>query len=340
MQTSVRQISSAYGFGRGAHHVAEETRIPKGYARRVDNFNIDDSGVLNARRKFVRLDAGGHSPYAFGGALYFFDCGALYRLVPGGRVPVYAADGPFVMQGEGRVWYVEVNDLLLFSNGHDSGCLGPDGVARPWGATAARWFVGERGADSELLALKLSPFPACVFLARLGGRVYGAAGDVVYCTQALDYASYDPRYDFVILPGPVTALGAVRDGLYISTEQGVFFYRPPIGAGEEGSLTPVAYAPALYGSQVYVPYRTLGVEAIGETQMDDAFCWLTVEGLVAGFAGGRVEALTAAAVRLPPGREARTALVKSEGIYQIVSVLKSPSSAPADSAQDSVFIEL
>lgn len=50
-------------FGKGEHHVADETAIPDGFARRISNFDIDDSGKLDTRPVFELVPSmvGGHS---------------------------------------------------------------------------------------------------------------------------------------------------------------------------------------------------------------------------------------------------------------------------------------
>lgn len=323
-------------FGRGEHHVANEMAVPPGYARRIHNFNIDDSGLLVTRGKFGPMGQGGHSAFVMPDKLnaYFFDGGLMYKLNwQGFTLPVFGTSGQFSLQGSGRVWYVFVNETLYFSNGTSNGKIGPDGVASVWGKDGEIWSVGTQ-QDSELLPTVVDPFPASLYLTQFGGRIYGAADTTLFQTQPLNLDSYDPRYDFTTMSAKITAVGAVDGGLYVGTTDGVYFLKPE----KDGQMEKVSSVPAIAGSQVYVPYAQLGIEEIEKVKLDDAFCWLTREGLCAGLPGGRVEALTAGAIKLEAGIVPVSNLVESDGSYQIVSVLNYPASSANRGVIDTVSV--
>lgn len=331
-------VKKTLSFAKGEHHVANEMRIPEGFARRVRNFNIDDGGVLIARRQFEKAAIGGHSPFVLPDqrSTLFFDGGRLMRFTDTGAVlPVSGESGPFSLPGTGRVWYVLVNDRVYFSNGQGNGRVRPDGVAEVWGKDREAWFVGAPD-DTELLPMALDAFPPSRYLAHFGGRIYGAVDNLVLMTAPLDYSSYDPRYDYVTLPSEVTAVGSVTDGLYLGTTQGVYFYKPDKAA----AITKVSDTPAIAGSQVYVPYLAIGIDAIGGAPVADAFCWLTREGLCAGLPGGQLRALTGGVVKLPAEIAPRTSLVQTDGFYQIVSVLEPPAISQELGARDTVTVTL
>ena len=331
-------VTKTLSFAKGEHHVANEMRIPEGFARRVRNFNIDDGGVLIARRQFEKAAIGGHSPFVLPDqrSALFFDGGRLMRFTDTGAVlPVSGESGPFSLPGTGRVWYVLVNDRVYFSNGQGNGRVRPDGVAEVWGKDREAWFVGAPD-DTELLPMALDAFPPSRYLAHFGGRIYGAVDNLVLMTAPLDYSSYDPRYDYVTLPSEVTAVGSVADGLYLGTTQGVYFYKPDKAA----AITKVSDTPAIAGSQVYVPYLAIGIDAIGGAPMADAFCWLTREGLCAGFPGGQLRALTGGVVKLPAEIAPRTSLVQLDGVYQVVSVLDPPEASRELGVRDTVTVTL
>ena len=331
-------VKKTLSFAKGEHHVANEMRIPEGFARRVRNFSIDDGGLLIARRRFEKVAIGGHSPFPLPDqrSALFFDGGWLLRFTDTGAVlPVFGESGPFFLPGTGRVWYVLVNDRVYFSNGQGNGMVRSGGLAAVWGKDREAWFVGAPD-DTELLPVALEAFPPALYLAHFGGRIYGAVDNLVLMTAPLDYSSYDPRYDYVTLPSEVTAIGSVADGLYLGTTQGVYFYKPD----KDASVTKISDTPAIAGSQVYVPYLALGIESIGGAPMADAFCWLTREGLYAGLPGGQLRALTGGVVKLPSGIAPRTSLVQSDGFYQIVSVLDAPVVALEVGVRDTVTVTL
>lgn len=326
-------------FALGENHVANEMNIPKGYARSVTNFVLDNDGLLSTRRLFVENNVqGGHSAYVLpdGSRAYFFDGGLMYRLEKSGAVlPVFSVAGHFNLQGDGRVWYVFVNDTLYFSNGTSSGKIGQDGVASLWGRDGEVWFIGDQGDGSELRPTILEPFPPSRFLASIGGYIYGAVGNVVYKTQAMNYECYDPRYDFTIMPEHVTAVGSVADGLYVSTVAAVYFIK---AGGTDMEM--VSAVPAFEGSQVYVPFSQLGVSEINKKNTTDAFCWWTAEGLAAGMDGGRLEALGAGVLKLENGGCPTSTLIEYDGSYQIVSVLNCALSSAHSRAVESVNVAI
>lgn len=323
-------------FSKGEHHVANEMDVPAGYARRIHNFVIDNSGVLITRGLFAATGSGGHSVFTMPDdrTAYFFDGSLMYRLDASGAVlPVFSANGQFVLPGGGRVWYVVVNDTLYFSNGNSSGKVGPDGVASVWGADKEIWSVGML-TDTEITPLVVEPFPATQYLTLFGGKIYGAVEDIVFMTQPLDFESYDPRYDFLSAPSKVVGMGSVTDGIYVGTDTGVFFYVP----GDGGKMRQVSMVPMIPGSQVYVPYAQIGVEKIGEAPMADSFCWLTREGLAVGLPGGRVSALTSGVIKIDEKSFPVSNLVDIEGSHQVVSVLKYPVSSTKRGASDTVSV--
>lgn len=326
-------------FSMGENHVANEMSIPNGYARSIDNFVIDNSGMLSSRRMFVASDPrGGHSVFVMPdeSCAYFFDGGLMYKLMPTGAVlPVFGASGHFSLQGVDRVWYVYVNDTVYFSNGTSSGKVTPDGVASMWGRDAEVWGVGDQGDDSELRATTLEPFPASRYIASSGGFIYGAVGNVLYRTQPMNYESYDPRYDFTMLSDNIVMVGSVDSGLFVGTTTGVFY----IKNGDE-KFTRVSNLPPIAGSQVYVPFAQLGVEEINKKTVSDAFCWLTSEGLVAGMDDGRVELVQAGVLKLYEGGNPVSSLVQYDGSYQVLSVLNCALSSAHNRAVDSVTVPL
>lgn len=308
-------------FALGEHHVADETAVPEGFARSVVNWDIDDSGLLSARPEFVPLRGlpGAHSMWTTNDQklTLLFVGSELHRLVGGaGVLPL-----GFTINGRGRVWYAEINDHVYFSNGHDGGVLTPALTVEPLGVAST---PAPPDPDSENLDERMfyQAMPPGRYLTRYAGRLWLAVGDTVFYSQPLNYRQHDRRYDFITAPGYITAMGAVSDGLYISTSQEVFFVRGT--DPREMEMMKCSDAAAILDSQISLPFDLLDVNALAvegsQYQVSNAFAWLCRTGLAIGIPSGVVRILTADRARLPLYEYARTAFIARNGYYQVVSV--------------------
>ena len=328
-------------FGNGEHHVAAETAIPDGFARRVSNFDISDSGTLEARPVFELVPSmvGGHSMWTNADhTLTLVFVGSELCKVLGGVALLHL--GHF-LTGRGRVWYCEINEDVYFSNGYDGGVLRASGLVEVFGTTPV---VPPQQSDTELLDIRnfLTPMPFGRYLTRHAGRLWCVQGDTIFYSQALNYQQHDRRYNFIRAPGYVTAFGAVSDGLYVSTTQEVFFLRGDDPAKME--LVKCSDSAAVLDSQVYLPFDTVDTEALAvngsQYQVSNAFAWLSRHGLCIGIPSGVVRILTADRARLPVHAQANSALLARDGFYQVVSVVDSIGSDGRGHAKDTPVINL
>ena len=328
-------------FGRGEHHVADETAIPEGFARRISNFDISDSGVISTRPAFELVPSmiGGHSMWTNGGhtRTLVFVGSELCEVIGGVALLRLGA----FLTGRGRVWYVEINGDVWFSNGHDGGVLRASGVVEPFGTTPV---VPAQVPGSEVLDLRdsLTPMPFGRYLTQHAGRMWCVQGDTIFYSQPLNYQQHDRRYDFITAPGYVTAFGGVSDGLYLSTGQEVFFLRGDDPKKME--LMKCSDSAAVLDSQVYLPFDALDTDALAvngnQYQVSNAFAWLSRHGLCIGIPSGVVRILTADRARLPVHTRANSALLARDGFYQVVSVVDSLGSDGRGHAKDTPVINL
>ena len=322
-------------FGAGEHHVADETAIPDGFARKIVNWDIDDSGKLEVRPEFETLPMvpGCHSMWtkADQSLTLVFVGSELHRLVGG----VTLLSLGYFISGRGRVWFVEINDEVYFSNGEDGGVLTDYLTVEPFGTTPA---IPEQPAGSEVVDPRTfyQPMPFGRYLARYAGRLWVAVGDTIFYSQPINYSQHDRRYDFITAPGYITGFGAVSDGLYVSTRQEVFFLRGD--DPKEMRLVKCSDAAAVLDSQVYLPFDTVDTDALSingsQYQVSNAFAWLSRHGLCIGLPSGVVRILTADRARLPVYAQANTALLARDGFYQVVSVVDSLGSDGRGHAKD------
>ena len=328
-------------FGGGEHHVADETAIPDGFARRVSNFDINDSGKLDARPVFELVPSlvGGHSMWTNADhTLTLVFVGSELCKVLGGVALLHL--GAF-LTGRGRVWYCEINEDVYFSNGYDGGVLRASGLVEQFGTTPV---VPPQMPGSEVLDIRnfLTPMPFGRYLTQHAGRMWAVQGDTIFYSQALNYQQHDRRYNFIRAPGYITAFGSVADGLYVSTTKEVFFLRGDDPTKME--LTKCSDSAAVLDSQVYLPFDTLDTDALAvngsQYQVSNAFAWLSRHGLCVGIPSGVVRILTADRARLPVHVRANSALLARDGFYQVVSVVDSLGSDGRGHAKDTPVINL
>ena len=320
--------TAALSFALGEHHVADETAVPEGYARRVVNWDIDDSGRLDTRPAFTPLPGlpGAHSMWTSNdhSLTLAFVGSELHRLVRSNLGTSLVPVG-FSINGRGRVWYAEVNGDVYFSNGTDGGVLRPSLRVDPLGVDPALPASPDPYAVSEVVDDRqfLQSMPQGRYLAVFAGRLWVVQGDTIYHSQPLNYRQHDRRYDFITAPGYITAFGAVSDGLYVSTSQEVYFLRGR--DPREMEMVKCSDAAAVLDSQVYLPFDVVDTDALAvngsQYQVSNAFGWLCRAGLAVGIPSGVVRILTASRARLPLHPRAHTALIARGGFHQVVSVV-------------------
>lgn len=201
-------------------------------------------------------------------------------------------------------------------------------------------------ADSELFRLDgigrqcdtigLIPMPAGTMLTWHAGRLWVAVGNMVYYSQSLRYGLCDPGYNYIEVPGEITALGAVTGGLYVCTADTVWFYDGTDPDKMTSYMT--SNLGAIYGTQFNASIETINPEMFGAagTQLGigDVFGWLSTQGLVIAMPGGIVRDLRSDNVRIPDAAEGVTSLIVRDGYSQFVTVVSSNATAGRGAAID------
>ncbi len=122
----------------------------------------------------------------------------------------------------------------------------------------------------------------------------------------------DSRKAFKQLPGFLTLMRSVRDGMFVSDGYKTYFMSglDP----EEFSLVKVADFPAIAGTDLKVDGSLVGAEGIA----GDVILWLSPQGVCVGGNGGLFKNLTGG-YYVPAGTEQGTAhLREASGSYQFI----------------------
>lgn len=246
------------------------------------NVDVGPSGEVSRRPGFFRVAEGGfHSLWSDGGHAAYAGCGdGLVRIVPdvhdpAGVVVETVASG---LTPGAPVCFLGVAGRVYYANGFETGVIA-DGRAGAWGGAAAMFRPGDF----------VDP-PAGHLLEYHAGRIFIASGETVYFTQGAGaFHLVDPAGGFLpVRGGRVRLLAAVDDGLFVGTDQEVFF-----AAGRDPKdflYSRVMDQPPLPGTGLAGAGADLEPVA-GKPIAGKAVVWADRRGMCLGLAGGRVERL-------------------------------------------------
>lgn len=195
---------------------------------------------------------------------------------------------------------------------------------------AATSYIGTHSPGKLLATQHLTPMEACTHLEYYNGRIYGAVGNALLATQAMNYDLTRPATDYVLMPSNITMNKAVADGLYLGSQYGVSF----LAGGDIGafSVQPADKLVPIQGSAMSVDGALFG-------QPGDGVVWLTQRGWVFGGAGGVTKRLTESQMALPKYGRAAGLFREHDGLRQLVTFVKGGDGAAVD-ARDSYDVEI
>lgn len=142
--------------------------------------------------------------------------------------------------------------------------------------------------------------PAGQVLAAYKGRIYIAAGNVLYATVALSYEHCDLRDYRAFDDSRITIVAPVEGGLFVGTERAVYFLSGASFA--DNSLNRKLAVGALAGSVIKADGEAVtGKKELANTEVV-LFC--TLDGVVMGLPDGSLSNMTRERYQLPAGESA------------------------------------
>lgn len=217
-------------------------------------------------------DRGGLDAGRYGVAVCALRDGEEFGLSPARFVDVPQGGGLVLdIQGEGdlvRVFRTTANGPQLYR-----------AVDAPSGMSD--YLLGAGKAGSEPTGQFLEPMPGGHLLASWNGRVLCARGRTMNYSQPLRPALYDPRHDHLQLPGRITMLAPLPDGIYLATRRETYFLNGTDPA--TASLMKLPASPPPEGCFAVLQGGLF-------TDVDDTkvAVWLSAEGFVLGLPGGQI----------------------------------------------------
>jgi hypothetical protein len=248
------------------------------------NIEIDNTGRISRRKGYTKvLDVQAEDIFCDGWSCLFREGDTLYNLHND-----YTASAIYTPLTSGlRLYYTTVGAEIYFSNGVEKAifnCM--VGLARTWEAGE---YVGP-ATSREMIET-----PAGTHLALYRARLYLAQGSLVLYTEPFAYAWVDMTRNFIQLPAAVTAIMPVNDGIFFSTEKGIYFYAGMLP--EEFMPRKVFDHPVIDGSQVKTTIGKLS----GNESDDTAWVFMTEKGVCICKAEGIVFNMTESKLVYPRG---------------------------------------
>lgn len=305
----------------GVKNTVSEERLAPNELSAAVNVDIDDAGQLRRRRGRSRIATGKyHSLKLVAGQHLVVKDGVLGRLdFAGGFTALLdVKDSP--------ICYTAVGETIYFSGENVSGKI-VEGVVQPWGAAdgTGRW-VSPVMRPTETMGLvsgrMLQPPPYATAIETYRGRIYLAAGRVLWGTELYLYDYVDKTKNYVILDDDITMVAAVEDGLYVGTASQLCFLRGTLAKGLQMSVLMESAVAA--GSAAVVPYSKAHPQAKqGPVPEGYGPMFMTAAGICLGLPNGTAYNLTQGRVEFPDAARAAALYREDQGATSYVAVADS-----------------
>ena len=184
-----------------------------------------------------------------------------------------------------------------------------------WPQYAVTVYPG--GAPCE--TLHRGPMPGGQFVRGWAGRLYVAAGDTLWFSDALRPHLMASRHNFVRFVGAIRFIEFVVGGAFVGDDRGVWWLAGSDPSAWNAELA--SKAEAVARSSVLVPANLMGVLDSRSTRA--CVIWLSTEGHMVGMADGSVVALNSSRIRIAPGQSGRSIFLQRDGIAQVISLTAS-----------------
>lgn len=301
------------------------------------NVDIDDMGQLRRRRGYTLKSGGSYH------SLFNADDGTVYG-VKDGIFGVIKPDYSFtaIHSGVGLepLAHVQVGDTIYVASETTSIKVNhTTKTASAWGAIAAdnTWLSPVvNPVANQLPAIKgrlLGKPPMATALAYYNGRIYMAHGKTLWATELYLYDYVDKTKTFMMYESDITALGAVTDGIYVGTEDAIWFQTGPFNEMRRQAVNQGGVYP---GSMITVLPNLLP-DAMGNNTRS-ALLMMTEYGLCAGLDSGVLINMTQSRVLFPDATRVNSLFRMQDGVNQYVGVADSAGS-PTSNARIGDYVD-
>ena len=297
------------------------------------NVDLNDVGKLSRRRGYKQMWT---TPTS---SLFTSNEGVAYGVV-GDELGIINPDLTFLALAFGftnaAVCYVQVGHKIYFSTGSAgiSGII--DQNARtigPWGDDPDIFLSPVVRPTATLPAIRgrlIGKPPCATVLAYFNGRIFLAQGNVVWCTELYLYNYVERVTNFLPFEAEVVMIGAVTDGFFVGTLEGVWFLSGPL---KEMKRTRVMDSPVVPRSMTYAPGELANPPQVGldqDTPTKVSVLFMTAEGYCGGMDGGTAYNYTEDRVIFPRATSGGAIFRRQDGVNQYLVTLNSAGTPTAN----------
>lgn len=183
------------------------------------------------------------------------------------------------------------------------------------GGSAINYTMGPLG--NELKTEFYSPPAPCSIIRYYRGQLYMVDGPYVWYTDPMAYGLVRRAKNFFMFPSDVTIMEVVDDGIFAVADK---TYSLVGDSASEMRQTEPLNATGVRGTGMVFDAQDFGDgEATGKVAV-----WMSSRGVAAGTPGGAVQLLTERKVAFPIADQGAMALIKRDGLVQLLSTLEEP----------------
>ena len=329
---SPQQDSVTLSGFKGLRNTVTSERLSGDELETAVNVDLDDAGQARRRRGYTLKSAGSfHSLFTASEVTYGVKDGALGIIRPD-----YSFETLRSGLGDDPVAYVEVGDDVYFSSATASGIV-TDGTVSDWGAQVSpgEWLSPVINPTTTLGAIGgklLGKPPLATALTYFNGRIYLANEQTLWATELYLYRYVDKTKNYRLFEAPITALGAVTDGIYVGTTTTLWFMS---GSFNEMRRIKTVDQGILPGSMIDVPSHLVASQP---ASTKNVLLVMTAGGLCVCQDGGTVYNVTTPQMVFPDAVSAAAMFRAQDGINQYVGVLNS-AGTPASAARIGDYVD-
>jgi hypothetical protein len=305
----------------GVKNTVGAERLHTDELARAINVDIDDVGQARRRRGYQkRLSGNFHS-------LFTANDGTIYGVMNDNLVLINPDFSTEVLQVgiSSHLCWVQVGPTIYYSSKSDSGKIVQRDVVRPWGAQndAGLWLSPVVNPTTNLAAIRgklLKEPPLATCMTYYNGRLYLASGSTLWYTELYLYDYVDATKTFYQFEGQITMLGAVGDGIYVGTDEGLWFLQ---GQANPLPRLRVMDSAVIPGSMVDIPAELANppqISADADTPLKISIAFLTAHGFCVAQDSGQAYNLTEAKFVFPDSVSASALWRRQDGVNQYVVV--------------------
>jgi hypothetical protein len=266
------------------------------------NLDIHNDGILASRDGYTKVYNG-------------TNCHSLYKgvFVAGGTLRL-VSDKSGILGGVGNdpLSYVEINDLIYFSNNNLHGKLNSGFQYVTW---RDRVTSGNSEHNSTRLTLEeqhLTQLPLGNKLMEFKGRLYVVNDKIIYFSEPLNYDLTREAQNWLQYEDNVTCLAKVESGIFVSTKYRTYFLE---GTDFTNFKQSIVGEGAHNGEPIYVHANDLGIDDYDYKLP----VWVSVNGFVVGLPNGTIQQVTKDRISFNTEESFVIGYREKDGIKQIVA---------------------